>query len=86
MGGMSRDDLEFGLKVVSLDYETRQLIETLMKLDDARDLKEATEQAELAFDMLKENVIERYGAIVRSMKSERVIETREERVRVQGGL
>ncbi len=86
MEGMNRDDLEFGLKVIGLDYTSRELIETLIKLDDARDLSEATKLAEIAFDMLKDNVIERYSAIVRSMKSERVVEAREERVKVQGGL
>jgi len=84
--GMNRDDLEFGLKVIGLDYEVRQLIQTIIKLDESDQLGEATKFAEQAFDELKEMVVEQYSSIVRSMESARIVQTREERVKIQGGL
>lgn len=86
MASEHKDDLEFALKVTDVDWATRELIETLLKLEDCNNLQEATTLAESCMNQIKELVVERYRQIVSSMKTDTVFASREERIKMQGGV
>jgi hypothetical protein len=86
MDSVTREDIEFAFKAADADWQTRELVSTLLKLEECEDLREATTLAEKGLDQFKELVVERYSRIVGTMKTNAIQISREERIRMQGGI
>jgi hypothetical protein len=83
---MANEDVEFAIKVTNVHWVTREVIETLLELEECNDLREATTLAERSLDQLRDLIISRYTNIVQSMEVRTTLDTREERIKMQGGI
>jgi hypothetical protein len=81
-----KDELAFALRVANVDWETRELIVTLVKMEDTLTLDETTKAANLAMGQLQALVIARYREAVERMGAAIWRDTRDARIKMQGGL
>jgi len=79
-------DIEFALKVTNADWEVKEVIDRLLELYESKDLKEAAGYAEEAFAALRVATVKRYTDIVCAMAGNSIMDTRDERIKMQGGM